>query len=58
MEDTQWKAVIEALIFVSENPLSLERMKEAIGGVQKKEIQRLLSELMEEYNRATGVLPW
>ena len=52
MEDTQCKAFIEALIFVSENPLSLERMKEAIGGVQKKEIQRLLSELIEEYNRA------
>lgn len=52
MDDTQSKALIEALIFVSENPLSLERMKEAIGGVQKKEIQRLLSELMEEYDRA------
>ena len=52
MDDTQRKALIEALIFVSENPLSLERMKEAIGGVQKREIQRLLSELMEEYNRA------
>ena len=53
MDDTQRKALIEALIFVSENPLSLERMKEAIGGVQKKEIQRYLSELMEEYNRAS-----
>ncbi len=49
MDDTQLKALIEALLFVSENPLSLERMKEAIGGVQKRELQRLLSGLMEEY---------
>lgn len=52
MDDTQRKALIEALIFVSENPLGLDRIKEALGGVQKKDLQRLLSELMEDYNRA------
>lgn len=52
MDDTQRKALIEALIFISENPLSLERIKEVLGEVQKKDLQRLLSELMEEYSRA------
>jgi segregation and condensation protein B len=52
VDDTQRKALIEALIFISENPLSLERIKEVLGEVQKKDLQRLLSELMEEYSRA------
>jgi segregation and condensation protein B len=52
VDDTQWKAVIEALIFVSENPLSLERIKEVLPEVPKKDLQRLLSELMEDYRGA------
>ncbi len=52
MDDTQRKALIEALIFVSETPLGLDRIKETLGGVQKKDLQRLLSELMEDYSRA------
>ena len=52
MDDTQRKALIEALIFVSENPLGLDRIKEALGGVHKKDLQRLLAELMDDYNRA------
>ena len=51
MEDFQWKAVIESLIFVSESPLSPDQIKEVLGGVSKKEIQRLLSELKEDYER-------
>ena len=49
MEDVQWKAVIESLIFVSESPLSLERIKEVLGEVSKKDVQRLLSELKADY---------
>ena len=52
MDDTQRKALIEALIFVSESPLGLELIKETLGGIQKKDLQRLLSELMEDYNRS------
>ncbi len=32
VEDAQMKAVLEALIFASESPLPLERMKEIVGG--------------------------
>ena len=49
MEDGQCKAVIESLIFVSESPLSLERIKEVLGEVSKKDVQRLLSDLKADY---------
>jgi len=53
VEDSQWKAIIESLIFVSESPLSLDQIKEVLGGeVSKKEIQRLLFELQEDCERA------
>jgi segregation and condensation protein B len=52
LEDLQWKAIIESLIFVSESPLSLDQIKEVLGEVSKKEIQRLLSELQEDCERA------
>ena len=46
------KAIIESLIFVSETPLSLERIKEVLGEMNKKDLQRLVSELIEEYQQA------
>jgi segregation and condensation protein B len=53
VEDSQWKAIIESLIFVSESPLSLDQIKEVLGGeVSKKEIQRLLFELQEDCEHA------
>jgi segregation and condensation protein B len=52
VEDSQWKAILEALIFVSESPLTLDRMKEVLGGVNKRELQRLLAEMMEDYRKA------
>jgi len=48
VEDAQLKAVLEALVFVSETPLTLDRMKEVLGGVSKRDLQRLLAEMMEE----------
>lgn len=51
MEDGHWKAILESLIFASETPLTLDRIKEATGE-NKKELQRLISELIEEYERS------
>ncbi len=51
MEDTELKAILEALIFVSESPLTLDRMKEVLA-VPKRDLDRLLSQLMEEYHTA------
>jgi segregation and condensation protein B len=51
VEDAQLKAVLESLIFVSESPLTLDRMKEVLG-INKRDLQRLLSEMMEEYRKS------
>ncbi len=45
------KAVLEALIFASESPLPLERMKEIVGGVNKGDLRRLLDEMIEDYRK-------
>lgn len=52
MEDQHVKAIMEALIFAAESPLSLERIKEIIEEVPKKELQRLLVQLQGEYNNS------
>jgi len=44
--------VIESLLFVSDIPLGLDRIKEVLGEVSKKDIQRMLSELGEDYARS------
>lgn len=54
VENSQLKAIIESLIFVSDAPLSLERIKEVLGEVNKKDLQRLVLELIEEYQQAAG----
>jgi segregation and condensation protein B len=52
VEDAHWKSVIESLLFVSDIPLGPDRIKEVLGEVSKKDIQRLLSELGEDYDRS------
>jgi segregation and condensation protein B len=50
VEDSQAKAILEALLFVSESPLPLERMKEVLGA-NKRDLQRWLEEMKEEYEK-------
>jgi segregation and condensation protein B len=54
VEESRLKAIIESLIFVSEAPLSLERIKEVLGEVNKRDLQRLVAELIEEYQQAAN----
>lgn len=49
MEDRQIKAILEALIFVSESPVSLDSIREVMGEISKKDLQRLLGEMSAEY---------
>lgn len=51
MDDKEIKAIIEALIFVSGEPITLNRMRDVIEGTDKKGIERLASELKDEFNR-------
>jgi segregation and condensation protein B len=50
-------AIIEALIFASETPLTPERAAEVVPDMEKKEIVSLLEELAREYEtRGGGIL--
>lgn len=46
-----FKAIIEALIFVSESPITIYQLEKVIKGADKRDIKRALQELMEEYNK-------
>jgi len=50
------KTIIEALIFASDNPLSVDRVAEIIPDVKKDQINRLIRELMREYEERRGGL--
>jgi segregation and condensation protein B len=52
VEETQIRAVLEALIFVSETPVGIDQMREVFGDVPRKDLQRILAEMMEEYTHA------
>jgi segregation and condensation protein B len=46
------KAVIEALLFASEKPLTLEQIKNVLDSLDTPEVRRLLSEMQAEYESA------
>jgi segregation and condensation protein B len=52
MEDV--KAIIEALVFASESPLSVDRIAEILGEIDRKEIVAVLCTLMEEHETRGG----
>lgn len=51
MEDHEIKPIIEALLFISVDPISIDRIKEILSGVEKKRILDQLVSLQEEYAR-------
>jgi segregation and condensation protein B len=48
------KAIIEALVFASENPLDTEKIVDILPDVSKDEIDCLLRELIHEYEARDG----
>lgn len=52
MEDT--KAIIEAIIFSSEAPISVDKIREVLPDIEKMEITRLLQDLIAEYENRWG----
>ena len=51
---SELKPAIEALLFASERPLTLEQIKQAFeGGISNAEIKQLLDELKNEYESET-----
>jgi segregation and condensation protein B len=50
VEDTRLKAIIEAVVYVTEEPLTLEQISSALAQPIER-VQQLLSELITEYDR-------
>lgn len=51
MDEKEIKAIMEALIFVSGEPIALNRIKDVIDVVDKKSLERIASELKDEFNK-------
>lgn len=45
----QLKAILEVLIFISQEPLTLEKMKEVLGEVPEEELEAALNSLLSDY---------
>ena len=52
MEET--KVIIEAIIFASESPISIDKIREILPDIEKSEIAHLLQDLIEEYETRRG----
>lgn len=52
MERDVLKSAVESLLFVAENPLTVQRLCEVIDGVEKKNIVSVLTDLQAEYEGA------
>ncbi len=51
MEDQEAKPILEALLFVSPEPLSIERLQEVLEGMDRSRIQSLLGMMANEYEQ-------
>lgn len=49
LEDYELKPIIEALLFVSAEPVSIDRFLNVLKGVERKELKALLNRLQEEF---------
>ena len=49
------KAILEALIFASPEPLTLKQMYKLLSGEPKEDVQAALAELKSDYNRPGGI---
>lgn len=53
MPENNLRAVIEALLFASERPLTLERIKGVLDNLETSQIRALLEELKQEYEQSS-----
>lgn len=56
MEDKEAKSILESLLFISAEPLTVETLKNILE-IDKKEVERISRELINEYqSRSSGLL--
>ncbi|OGW65341.1 MAG: SMC-Scp complex subunit ScpB [Nitrospirae bacterium RIFCSPLOWO2_02_FULL_62_14] len=51
LEERELKAILESLLFVSAEPIPLERLMVALGTVSKSELRHALQSLREDFDR-------
>lgn len=51
MEKPPYKALLEALLYLSENPLGWEQLRGVFLDLEKQEFERLMKELQDNYNQ-------
>jgi segregation and condensation protein B len=51
LEERELKAILESLLFVSAEPISMERLMVALGTVSKSELKHALQSLREDFDR-------
>lgn len=51
MAEKMIKKIIEALLFVSAKPLTIENLRQALDGMEEDEIKRAIEELREDYTK-------
>jgi len=49
VEEDNLKSAVEALIFASERPVTLEQLKKALGNPESGQLRKIIDELKEEY---------
>jgi segregation and condensation protein B len=54
MEDKIVKAILESLLLVSSEPLTAEKLKDVLEGVDRKTVDRLMSDLQKEFDNREG----
>ena len=50
------KAIVEVIVFISETPVSVKKIREIMEGVEEREIIKALNDLMKEYDDRDGGL--
>jgi segregation and condensation protein B len=58
-EHQSFKRIIEALIFASDKPISIQQLKDIMGDIDTRLIRRLINELKDEYlnsERSFGIM--
>jgi segregation and condensation protein B len=54
MESIQMQAIIEAIIYVADDPVKLEQLKEVFPGENPENIEKALKDLVESFNARPG----
>lgn len=52
LDEQSLKRVIEALVFASDKPLSIQQIRDIIGDIDSRVIRRLINELMQQYSES------